>query len=220
MNANLIRSYRGEYAKHTHAHAQLLVGLDGILDIEVEGRGVFVDSSCGLVIPAQSAHAYRAARPASVLVFDCEPQAGTDRLRWFAVPQTWRRAALQPLHAGTVLALAQGARLLHARRRLDLSGLKAIVDAELHRDWTVAELAARCGLSPQRLRARLVDAVGVPPLTWLRQRRLNEAERLLRRGVPVETVAIRVGYATASALTYALRRDRGVGARALRTRHR
>ena len=51
---------------------------------------------------------------------------------------------------------------------------------------------------------------------WLRALRLDEAQRLLRRGLTLEAVASRVGYASASALAHALRRDREVGARDLR----
>lgn len=78
------------------------------------------------------------------------------------------------------------------------------------------DLAALCRMSPQRLRARFTQALGQSPQAFVRARRLNRAEEMLRRGFPLENVALQVGYSTASALSTALRRDRGSGARSLR----
>ncbi|HEY8974439.1 MAG TPA: helix-turn-helix domain-containing protein, partial [Burkholderiaceae bacterium] len=103
-----------------------------------------------------------------------------------------------------------------ARRQLDLARLEAAVDAALHEDWPTARLAALCCLSAQRFHARLLELTGRSPQAWLRALRLDEAQRLLRRGLTLEAAAARVGYATASALAHALRRDREIGARALR----
>ena len=215
---DLIRRYEGEYGTHEHEHAQVLVGLDGNLELEVAGRSAFVDASCGLVVPAGVAHTYIATAPASVLVLDCEPQAAVEKMRRFAVPPGWRGAAAAQLDANALLNGLAGTRDLQVRRRLDLARLRQQVDAELHRDWNVADMAAACGFSAQRLRARFIEVVGMPPLAWLRRRRLDEAQRLLAAGMPLETAALQVGYATASALGFALRRDRGVGARLLRER--
>ena len=79
-------------------------------------------------------------------------------------------------------------------------------------------MAECCLLSPQRFHARMVELTGRAPQAWLRALRLDEAERLLRRGLTLEAAAARVGYRSASALAYAMRRDREIGARSLRPR--
>lgn len=210
-----VRHYRGAYDAHRHEHAQVLLGLQGNLQLEVDGRPAFVDPSCGLVIPAGSGHEYLAESAVRVLVVDCAAAKGTDRLRRIALGSGWQRGAAST-DAETLLSELIGAPTLQPRRRLVLDDLAKTVDAELHRDWTVAELASLCRFSPQRFRARFAELTGLPPLAWVRQRRLDAAERLLRAGLPLETAALQVGYASASALCFALRRERGLGVRQLR----
>lgn len=211
LDPTLVRHYGDEAGCHAHEHAQVLCGLDGTLQLEVNGHAAFVDAACGLVVPPGALHAYRAERPARVLVLDCAPGPGTDRFRRFALPPGWRTLGLPALWG----ALA-GAAPLKSRRVLDLAALAARVDADLARPWTVAELAAACRLSPQRFRARFAELTGSTPLAFVRARRLDRAARLLRQGWPLDAVALQVGYASASALSHAMRRDRDTGARALR----
>jgi AraC-like DNA-binding protein len=192
------------------------MGLHGNLQLEVDGHCAFVDPSCGLVIPAGSRHGYLAPSRAQVLVLDCDPARSTDRLRRFALSTAWQ-AERATWTAEVLLCHALGAPILQTRRRLDLADLAKKVDAELYRCWTVAELASLCRFSPQRFRARFSELTGLSPLAWVRQRRLDAAERLLRAGLPLDTVALQVGYASASALCFALRRERGIGARSLRS---
>jgi AraC-like DNA-binding protein len=191
------------------------MGMRGSLELEVDGHPAFVDPSCGLVIPAGTRHGYNADSPAQVLVADCDPARGTDRLRRFVLPSAWRTER-DAWTADLLLAKVVGAPTLQTRRRIDLDHLAMRVDAELHRSWTVAELAHLCRFSPQRFRARFAEITGLTPLAWVRQRQLDAAQRLLRAGLPLETAALQVGYASASALCFALRRDRGIGARELR----
>jgi AraC-like DNA-binding protein len=148
-------------------------------------------------------------------VIDCAGHAALDRVRRFAPPRPAARASRLP-SAEAVLSSLPGSPGRQARRALDVDSLTRAIDAAVHRDWTVEELAALCHFSPQRFRARFTELVGKPPASYVRQRRLDEAQRQLRAGVPLETVALRVGYASASALCFALRRYRGVGARELR----
>jgi AraC-like DNA-binding protein len=214
-----LRRYSGEYGSHVHAHAQVLVGVQGCLQLDVAGRASFVDASCGLVIPAGVAHAYLAQTPAAMWVIDApavmaEAAAGLalDRVRRF------RATAAMGLSgsAWDALAAIAGQPRVFERRRLDLDRLQAAVDAALHEDWPTARMAPLCCLSVQRFHARMREVVRLTPQAWLRQRRLDRASLLLRHGLGLEAVALAVGYRSASALAFALRRERAVGARALR----
>lgn len=198
-----------------HGHAQVLYGLDGSLEVEVEGRGAWVDASCGLVLPAGTAHSYSAARTAHVLVLDDLSGPATERLRCFALPPGWRRAGVD---GDALLATLLGASTLRPRRRIDLDALAERINADLTSAWTVADLAGACCLSQQRLRARFEQALGLSPQAFVRSLRLDRAEQLLRRGFALDAVALQVGYGRASALSAALRRERGTGARELRRR--
>ncbi|HET9644624.1 MAG TPA: AraC family transcriptional regulator [Burkholderiaceae bacterium] len=209
----LLRQYGAETGRHSHDHAQVLFGLEGNLDMEVEGHAAYVDGTCGLVVPAGATHSYQAERGARVFVLDCDPDAGTDRLRRFALPPGWRSRLIS---REVLLAALGEAPTLAPRRRIDLDALSACIDADLARAWTVADLARLCHLSPQRLRARFAEAYGISPLEFVRSRRLDRAERLLRQGWTLEAVALQVGYACASALSAAIRRERNTGARELR----
>src|SRR5439155_23645758 len=72
--------------------------------------------------------------------------------------------------------------------------LRCIHDDPAHR-WTVAELAAKVGLSRATFAARFTKLVGQPPLTCLTMWRMTLAADLLRTTTAtVATVAHQVGY--------------------------
>ena len=210
-----LRRYSGEYGAHEHAHAQVLVGLRGQLQLELDGRATFVDASRGLIVPAGSRHAYFAKRLVSVVVIDAPPDAGLERVRSFAPPAAWRDSP-HAVDAEALLEALAAARRLLPRRRLDLALIDEALDRSLHEPWDTSRLALLCHMSPQRFHARFVELTRQTPAAYVRQRRLDEAERLLRAGMPLESAALRTGYRSASALAFALRRERAVGARALR----
>ena len=210
-----VRRYNGEYSSHAHDHAQIMFGLDGRLELDALGHSAYVDSSCGMVVPAGVTHGFLAPHHARMLVIDLVPQPGVERLKRFAVTSAIRELA----HAADpALALAQ---LLQApeittRRGIDLARLNAALDPALHESWTTERMARLFFLSAQRFHARLVELCGLPPQAYLRTRRLDRAQALLAQGMPLETTALRVGYHSASALGFALKRDRQSSARLLR----
>ena len=212
-----LRRYAGEYASHAHDYAQVLVGLAGHLELEIDGRCTYVDAACGLIVPAGVSHASLAQSPAQVLVIDSPVGRGLERCRRFVPPAGWKHVG-DAFDAMGALRSAIDASTLLPRRPIDLAKLDAALDAELHAAWTTPRLAALCGLSAQRFHARFQELTGLAPAAYVRARRLDRAERLLKAGLSLDAAALQVGYSSASALAFALRRERGVGARALRRR--
>jgi AraC-like DNA-binding protein len=78
------------------------------------------------------------------------------------------------------------------------------------RPWTVESLASRAGLSRATLARRFTQQVGEPPLTHLTRWRLALAADLLAgTDLTLNTIAPRVGYANAFALSAAFKRVHG-----------
>lgn len=85
----------------------------------------------------------------------------------------------------------------------------------LHEDpayqWSVVELAARTGASRASLARRFTALVGDAPMSYLTGWRITLAADLLREtNDTVESIARRVGYANAFALSVAFKRVRGI----------
>lgn len=208
-----LRRYEGAHAAHVHDHAQLLFGVHGRLALELDGRLQRVEPGVGLVVPAGVPHAYEASGATRVWVVDTPDDVPWRQVRRFALPPAWR----PDVDTGAQLSLALHAPRLRALRSLDPSRLTQAVEGRLHQAWPNERLAALYALSVPRFHARWRALTGITPQAWLRERRLDLAERLLRRGLALEAVALQVGYASAGALALALRRERAVGARRLRS---
>jgi AraC-like DNA-binding protein len=112
---------------------------------------------------------------------------------WFSRPDVdapgWYRANGDPV-VGPVL------RLIHA-----------------HPDhpWTVAALAGRTGVSRATLARRFTNLVGMPPMAYLTEWRIDLAADLLQNSdTTIDAVARQVGYGSAFALSTAFKRARGI----------
>lgn len=99
--------------------------------------------------------------------------------------------------------------------------LKGLADPELaetlravHADiagaWSVAEMAGRAGLSRSTFSERFKQTIGLSPMEYLAEWRMAVAKDLLtREKPPLEELATRVGYQSASAFSTAFRRRTG-----------
>jgi AraC-like DNA-binding protein len=78
-------------------------------------------------------------------------------------------------------------------------------------DWTVASLATETGVSRAALARRFTELVGEPPMAYLTSWRLSLTADLLRDpSMTLDSVARRVGYGSAFALSAAFKRVHGV----------
>ena len=213
-----VRHYSGEQQAHSHGHVQLLYALAGRMELEVDGKQAYVDTASGLVIPAGASHAYLAQQGSAIAVVDVPEGSGLSHLRRFSAPAPdWLAThASAATMADAHLAWVQQSPVLLQRRVLDVQAITTAVHNDLAADWSSARLAALAFLSVQRFHVRWQELTGMTPQQWLRDLRLTAASQALAAGQPLETTALHCGYSSASALAYALRRDRGVGSRALR----
>jgi AraC-like DNA-binding protein len=209
-----LRRYHGEHAAHAHDFAQVLMGMSGCLELEVNGRAARVDASTGLVVPPGALHCFAADADAgaSVWVMDAPAGAGLDRFKAFALWPGWSPRD----SAAHLLSHLAHATSVQSRRKIDPARLEAVLTSSLHESWPVARMAALYCLSAPQFQTRWRALTGLTPQAWLRARRLDAAEPLLRCGWTLEAAALQVGYRSASALLFALQRDRGVSVRGLR----
>jgi AraC-like DNA-binding protein len=115
-----------------------------------------------------------------------------------AAPPAWYRALADP-------AIGDALCLLHTD--------------PAHR-WTVAELAAKTGLSRAAFAARFTRQVGEPPLTYLTRWRMTLAADLLHDADgTIATIARDVGYHDAFAFSVAFKRAHSISPSAWRARH-
>ena len=210
------RRYNGEYLSHEHGHVQMMFALRGRMELEIGGHSAFADTSCGMLIPAGVNHGFLASKDARMFVIELPDHHDVGRARSFAVTAACRQS-VDVLDATLQLAQVLQAPRILARRGIDVARLDVALNAALHEVWNTARMARLFFLSPQRFHARLLEITGQSPQAYLRGIRLDAAQRLLRQGVPLEATALRVGYRTASALSFALKRDRQLSTRTIRT---
>ena len=184
-----LRHYHHEQIAHSHEHAQLVFGLSGLLDFEVDGRGCRVASHSLAVVPPGSHHACASPQGSHCLVLDVptgdwlQQRLGHHLDASRRLLESAGRIALTPDQGRLVDWLAaspiddaviaqQGAALLLASLSstsgapqqaddLPLAAIDAHIDRHCAHPLQVADLARLCGLSSARFHARFVAATGI-----------------------------------------------------------
>lgn len=216
-----VRDYGASHGSHDHDHFQILIGLGGVLELEVAGRGQRISAGQGCVVPPGERHDFEARHGARCLVLDSHASDWARASKALPSPAALAlagylaRACTEHLpraqHIGPTLLLEAwlpptASQATRHRRAIDWEALARWALARSSSSPSVSELAARVHLSAAQLAARCRAERGQSTQQWLRELRLAQARAWRDEGLTVAEVARRSGYRSPSALTAARRR--------------
>jgi AraC-like DNA-binding protein len=237
-----LRSYGAQPLSHSHGFHQIVLPLAGALEMEVGTRGGRVEGCQAAIVPAGTNHACQALGPNHFLVLDwlddgddglarlsdagarrpfltCDP--GLQHLVRFLGFELAQQRAPRPW--GGLLLQALGARLTDDAvvYPAAVSRALAYIDTNFAEPLDVATIGRAAHSSASHLHALFKRHLGRSPMAVVAEARLDHALALLATtDEPVSRIALAAGYADQSALTRALRRQRGTTPAAYRRRCR
>lgn len=182
--------------------------LGGSFHIDGANAALLLPMLPGLIhIRAADAPAGRMSGLIALLIDECEAQRpGGDAIIRRLLDVMLIEALRQPGSGGVPLQPG----LLAGLRDPALARALGAIHGDVQRRWTVAELAALAGMSRSAFAARFLDVVGCAPIEYLSRWRMALAREALARGdTPLDRLAERIGYESASAFSTAFRRRFG-----------
>lgn len=229
------RRYQPWPAGHAHDHHQLLFGLDGATELEIDGHLYRVDRHNGLIVPAGSHHEFLGLAGNLQVVADFPgasvalPARLMERPRAFVLDgalgmRVQALAALYPASTctahlnWTVAATLAGdlADALGASDRHDAASMFPVmaIDAYLRVNLSSAlhagHLAEHFGWSVRRFHTLFAEAFGDTPHRYQTRLRLDRAVQLLAgTGLPLVDVALASGYPDQTTFTRSFTRRFG-----------
>jgi AraC-like DNA-binding protein len=229
------RRYHPWPAGHAHDHHQLLFGLDGATELEIDGHLYRVDRHHGLIVPAASHHEFlglagnlqvvadfpgaSVALPARLMerprAFVLDGILGT-RVRALA---RLRPAGTRATHLNWTVAATLASDLADALGASDGQGtttvfpvmaIDAYLRANLSSSLHAGHLAERFGWSVRRFHTLFAEAFGDTPHRYQTRLRLDRAVQLLAgTGLPLAEVALASGYPDQTTFTRSFTRRFG-----------
>jgi AraC-like DNA-binding protein len=217
-----VRTYGHAPGGHTHDHFQVIWPLNGCLELEIEGKGVALQTGEALVVRPGDRHDFESPDGSRCLVLDSSNavwQHRPDRPVFTRSASQMAAFLAVALEEKLPLALLSGEQLLSqswgpsrvatkARRPVDWDKLTAWTKVRLGQNLRAVDLAELAHLSESQFRARCQEELGLTPMQWVRGLRLEKAVQLREAGMKVADISTRVGYETPSALTAALSKHR------------
>jgi AraC-like DNA-binding protein len=230
-----LRHYEAAQASDVHDFHQIVLGLDGSMEMAVDGNGARIDCSGAWIIPAGARHDYWADGDNRQLVIDLPATSVAVPERYFeraravaidsrvtqAVAEVARRASgdtpFSDRFAWQAAAHLCGA-LMHdtddsidMMRGLDFARIDRWLRLHLSEPLRIADLAVHCGFGMRRFHQLFNEAFGETPHRYLHRLRLDTALTLLADPRATLTdIALDVGFADQSAFTHAFSKRFGI----------
>lgn len=228
-----LRRFGAVEESDVHDFHQIVLGLDGVMDMAVGGIERRIDHGGAWIVPAGSRHDYFSSTENNrQLVMDLPstsvavPEAYFEHARPVSIDpgitQLVRQLSLCAddsrrfaWHAATRLceALVSDASFNAVRdvRRLDFYRIDGWMRQRLARPLEVADLAAHCGLGVRRFHQLFAEGFGETPFRYLQRLRLDTALALLDNPRWTLTqIALDTGFSDQSAFTHAFGRRFGM----------
>ena len=220
---------------HWHARAQFVFAVEGTMTVRTPRRAWIVPPSRALWVPAHTVHEIQtygivemrslyvnntaaAGMPSSCVVLNVTPLLRELVVRAVALPLHYDEAGedglLMQLLMAEIRRLPQCALDLPLPESADLSTLCERILADLSMRRPSRFHADDMHTSSRTLYRRFLRETGISFARWKQQARLLESIRRLAEGAPVTTVALDLGYESASAFSTMFRRSLGIAPRA------
>lgn len=195
---------------HDHPFHQLIVGVSGSAEFEVEGQGNRVDAWRACVVPSSYNHYYCGVEQNQVLVLNL-PTGDNSFISQDVVEVLFSHAGYLMLDAGlkqliqygakeienypenTLLAKHIAASFLHSvyhrlnkpieretKRLLDLSRIDDFIERQLGSRISIHQLAQLVHLSPSHFQRIFRESHNTSPHQYVLQKRLSKAQQLLQ----------------------------------------
>jgi AraC-like DNA-binding protein len=232
-----LRSYPGESRAHDHPYHQVILALEGGLDMEIGGRAGRVGSGRGALVPAGMLHAFAGIGRNLFVTLDIGRASVAEPARllasatpFFAVPRAVehllayvgsrnRDLGADAGHVAPLLAAALTEAA--AETRAPEAVLKAVdfMRRSYPRPITCEDAARAAGIGTAHLHALFKQWMRQTPGHYLSEIRLEHAKDRLAGGFePIVEIALGVGFSEQSAFTRAFRRRFGESPAAYRRR--
>jgi len=234
-----LRSYAHEVRAHDHPHHQVILALEGALDIEIGRRIGRVDSAYGALVPAGTMHAFAGIGRNRFVTLDIAATSGAAprallarETPFFALSRSvehllgYVEARGLPLaaemdHVAPLLAAALDSPSTEDAAPDALHRAIAFLRRAHRRPITCEDAARAAGLSTARLHALFAQWVGMGPGRYLTEIRLGHArDRLCGGSDRIAAIALDAGFSEQSAFSRAFRRRYGESPAAYRRENR
>jgi hypothetical protein len=226
---------RHRITPHWHARAQFIFAVEGTMSVRTPRRAWIVPPSRALWVPSRTIHeiqTYGIVEMRSLYVSDAAAQGMPSScvvlsvtallrelvVRAVALPVRYDEdgddGLLMRLLMAEIRRLPQCALDLPLPESPDLTALCERILSDLSTRRPCGFEADSMNTSSRTLYRRFLKETGITFARWKQQARLLESIRRLAEGAPVTTVAMDLGYESASAFSTMFRRSLGIAPRA------